>query len=388
MPIRQPLRVAFDIHRLSPGGFNGGIKIHLYEFMRQLSRYPDDISLLILTPPEIVEELDFVAVNRENELHILNSYIPEKRRDHIPLHPHCRYWPAPPQDLLEHIAADLLYCGFVHSPFYHPDVPQISLIVDLLHKDLPHCLPEGEIADREQKVLEALERSTLIQTNSRFCVQQFEKHYQTPKEKLFPIYLPVHGRFNEVSLGKLPNRLQPQNYFLYPANHWPHKNHETLFEAYHLYTQKVDTPLQLALTGHPNERQSELEAKVSSLGLTDEIIFAEHLSDPDFKALWENAHSLVFPSLYEGFGLPILEGMHFQKPIAASRAASIPEIGQDLIDYFDPNDLTDLANALLRLHKLDTESINYAQRYQPIISTLKIENEAKKLLDKLIEVGK
>jgi glycosyltransferase involved in cell wall biosynthesis len=124
---------------------------------------------------------------------------------------------------------------------------------------------------------------------------------------------------------------------LYPARAWPHKNHTRLFEAFAIL-RKHDPSLRLVLTGGGLERLGQLPENVERWG----IVPAAELA-----SLYRRAACLVFPSLYEGFGLPPLEAMACACPVAASNVTAIPEVCGDAAVLFDPNDPESIANAVL-----------------------------------------
>jgi glycosyltransferase involved in cell wall biosynthesis len=124
---------------------------------------------------------------------------------------------------------------------------------------------------------------------------------------------------------------------LYPARAWPHKNHARLFEAFAIL-RRHEPKLRLVLTGGGLERLGQLPDGIERWG---EIPLAELAS------LYQRAACLVFPSLYEGFGLPPLEAMACGCPVAASNVTAIPEVCGDAAVLFDPKDPESIANAVL-----------------------------------------
>ncbi len=363
----RPLQLAYDIRRLSAGGFNGGIKIHHYEFLRYFSeRHANELAITVFCREALVEELGFLEANPRNNVIITNEKPTRDFRNGDGSLPPIRYWPSIPKEGLKRIGIDVLYCGFGSSELSSPGVPQVSLLVDTLHRDFPEALPETEHAARERVFQDSIANSALVQTNSRFCVESLKKHFPESAGKTFPIHLPLHGRFNRVKMGQLPETLHRRyhGYFLYPANYWPHKNHENLLQGYLRYRKlESSQPLDLALTGHPGEEEAKLKTLAAQLDLADCVHFLGHLEDETYKAVWELSSALVFPSRYEGFGMPILEGMYFQKAIACSQAASLPEIAPPQARQFNPNSPEEISQALLSIarnpddHKAPPEAL-------------------------------
>jgi glycosyltransferase involved in cell wall biosynthesis len=133
-------------------------------------------------------------------------------------------------------------------------------------------------------------------------------------------------------------------FLLYPARAWPHKNHARLFEAYALL--RAENPdLRLVLTGGGHAWPA-LPSGVESRGI---------ISDVDLRDLYRRAAALVFPSLYEGFGLPVLEAMAGGCPVAASSAGSLPEVCSDAAVLFDPTSPEAIASGVREALARSTE---------------------------------
>lgn len=131
-----------------------------------------------------------------------------------------------------------------------------------------------------------------------------------------------------------------KNYILYVGNAYPHKNLDRLITACN--------GLNLVLVGPKDFFYSKLKP---SLVIND-------LSDQKLKSLYKNAKMLVLPSLMEGFGLTILEAMQYHLPIAASNIPSIYEIAGDSINYFDPENVHDIRNCIIKTLKQKPKSYN------------------------------
>lgn len=364
---QPPLRVAYDIARLSAGGTNGGIKAHHYEFLRWFAVHrARQVSLLVFCSAELVPELDFLCSSPFSEIHVLGPKGAAEYRDlradgrMPPLH----FWgERPPERLLAKLLVDVLYCGFGDSALSDPGVPQVSLLVDCLHRDQPEFLPPTERARRDAVYEDAIARSVRVQTNSDFCAASLKRHFGAPDEKLLRIYLPTLDRFNRVEMAPPPPELTSCKYFFYPANFWPHKNHEALLAAYNIYRSRAgDDAWNLVLSGAETERAAFLRETCDALGVSGSVHFLGHVDLALLKTAWELCGALVFPSLYEGFGLPLLEAMHFQKPIIAGRVASVAEICGEGIHYCDPRNPLDLARAMAEAAGRAEPSQSYADR--------------------------
>jgi glycosyltransferase involved in cell wall biosynthesis len=133
----------------------------------------------------------------------------------------------------------------------------------------------------------------------------------------------------------------------------PHKNLLALIDALALIPTE-DRPV-LVLPGYPTAHEAELRERARSLGVDGDVRFPAWVSGEELEGLWALARAFVFPSLYEGFGLPVLEAMARGVPVASSNASSLPEVAGDAALLFDPRDVSEITGALARL--LDDEEL-------------------------------
>jgi len=131
-------------------------------------------------------------------------------------------------------------------------------------------------------------------------------------------------------------------YILSISEQLPHKNLVRLIEAFFLFRKKHRNAYQLVVAGRAHSDYIEPQRKVKELALDETVIFPGHLSNDELGLMYRSADLFVFPSLYEGFGLPVLEAMAHGIPVIASRRASLPEVVGEagiLVDPYDPGDI-------------------------------------------------
>ncbi len=318
-------RVLVDLLRLSAGGVNGGIKVLITELLRSVSeRHRDTLSIRVLVRPEVADELErpgeaLVFVRSEN------SATAAARR--------------------EATEADVLYAPLGSSALSRAGLPQVTLLVDFLHRDIVGALPDSEVAAREKFYAEALACSDVLQCMSHFVVDRLRAHYGHPRARTIVIY-PGVGALGHTPAATIARSGPP--YFLFPANDWPHKNHERLLEAFAVYRDRQTNGWNLKLSGH-FASQKRLHAAIERLGLQGRVEILGHLDDTEYPHVFSGASGLVFASRYEGFGIPLLEAFRAGVPVICSRIASLPEIGGEACGYFDPDDAESIAESMIRL---------------------------------------
>jgi glycosyltransferase involved in cell wall biosynthesis len=208
------------------------------------------------------------------------------------------------------------------------DVPFAVTLHDLQHVDLAPLFSRLERAYRAVAYHGSVRRARLVIVPSRFVHDRVVARLGLAADRIRVIPLGLdHERFR-------PSGDERERYLVYPARAWPHKNHARLFEAFRLLRHERPE-LRLVLTG--GGRLPAVPDGAEARGRVD---------DDELADLYRRAAALVFPSLYEGFGLPPLEAMACGCPVAASRAGSLPEVCGDAARLFDPHSPEEIAAAV------------------------------------------
>lgn len=243
---------------------------------------------------------------------------------------------------------DLLFCPLPSLRFQNPGLPLIFLCPDLLHIDYPESLTPADRAYRHNLLLEATRTADLLLTVSNFSRERLIEHYQVPRQSVRVI---PHALPNWVCRQNKPGS-RPKPHFLYPANFWEHKNHKTLLVGYKIYTQRASRPWPLVLTGHPDSGNSEgIRKSIRALRLQDLVELRGYLPGSAYRSTWADAGALVFPSNYEGFGLPLLEAMELEVPILAADLPSLREVAESAALYVDQKSPEKIGEGLHRISR-------------------------------------
>ena len=148
-------------------------------------------------------------------------------------------------------------------------------------------------------------------------------------------------------------RLDPEKIdVVYLGSALRHKNLARLFEAFGLLAREREA--RLVLVGHAGLEQEALRARAAALGVGERVLFTGWVDDSDLEGFYASATVFVYPSLIEGFGMPLLEAMRRGVPVACSNVSALPEVAGDAAEHFDPYDPAAIAAAIGRL--LDDES--------------------------------
>lgn len=174
--------------------------------------------------------------------------------------------------------------------------------------------------------------------------------YGTPAHKIHVIH-EAHdlASANPPSSSTPIMRAWQRPYALYVGTIQPRKNLARLIEAYIKLHEAHDLSWDLVIVGGSGWRSAELEAQVQARGLSDRIHFTGYVADEELPTLYTNARFFCFPSLFEGFGLPVLEAQSYGAPVMTANNSSLPEIAGDAALLVDPTDVDAIADAMLRL---------------------------------------
>jgi glycosyltransferase involved in cell wall biosynthesis len=205
-----------------------------------------------------------------------------------------------------------------------------ATILDVQHELHPEFFSRAERAYRRLAYGWTVRRSAIVIAISEHVKETLVDRLGAAPERVRVIYLGIdHDRFR-------PGPEQREPFLLYPANRWPHKNHERLLEAFSRLRR--DRPeLRLVLTGSGHE----------DVPVPPGVDVRGRVNGAELVALYQTASALVFPSLYEGFGQPPLEAMACGCPVAVARAGALPEVCGDAARYFDPTSSEDMAAAIV-----------------------------------------
>jgi glycosyltransferase involved in cell wall biosynthesis len=172
-----------------------------------------------------------------------------------------------------------------------------------------------------------------------------------PEERIRVIY-PCSRFADSSAMGKRPKALDDMpvgGYWLNVGTIEPRKNQRRLVGAYARYLALGGAPMPLVLSGGKGWLMDDFQKHLSELGIDAQIVMTGYVSDDELIWLYRNCYANLYPSLFEGFGLPVLEGMQFGAPTLTSNATSIPEVAGDAAILLAPEDMEGWAQAMLRL---------------------------------------
>lgn len=243
-----------------------------------------------------------------------------------------------------------------HAPHYvlPPLVPCRSVVTihDCIHLRFPQYLPHrAAYAYAYASMWAAAHRADRVLTVSEASKHDILHYFKIPPEKIEVVYNALDERFrtppDEAALARVRERYQLNHPFvLYAGNIKPHKNLVRLIEAFDGLRHEGFEDLKLLIIGDEISKWPALRHAVHAHKLHKHVRFLGFLSDDTLAALYRLASVFVFPSLYEGFGLPPLEAMASGTPVVTSNVSSLPEVAGDAAVLVDPNSTADIQRGM------------------------------------------
>ena len=237
---------------------------------------------------------------------------------------------------------------------------KIVTVHDMVYKTFPETVRGRTRYMLDTGLKKSMKRADRIVTDSEFSKQEIIRYFPQFADKIRVVYCGVDtGRFHpvtdEVKIREVKQKYGiDRGYFLYLGTVEPRKNLERLMEAYDRFCQGKTEPPYLVLAGGKGWLDSGIYRKVEELGRKDTVLFTEYVPDAEICPLMCGALAFVFPSIYEGFGMPPLEAMACGVPVLTTHAASLPEVvGEDAV-VTDPYAVEEIADGLERLYTDET----------------------------------
>ena len=244
-----------------------------------------------------------------------------------------------------------------HDPSLWPfefDGPMVMTLHDLTHVHFPETQPKDRLVEIERHAARSVERAQRILVDSQFIGEEVCRHYGVSAERVVVAPLGCAARFHPRTPALLATPLQaldlqPGRYLLCVGTLEPRKNLQLALHAYERLPAALREQYPLVIVGMPGWRPEQLAAPLQRALATGQVRLLGYQSDTRLAELLAGARLLLFPSLYEGFGLPVLEAMASGTPVILSHSSALPEVAGGAGTYIDPQDERACADAILRL---------------------------------------
>jgi len=244
---------------------------------------------------------------------------------------------------------DVYFCPFGALWPRPLPVPGVVTLVDVQEKHYPEFFSPQDTWNREKFNQFSTRIADRVITISEFSKNSIAAKLRIKKDKIHVAYLAADESFYQ-PLGPLDTALElPANYIFYPANRWIHKNHDNLLKALKILKEEKQLRVDCLLTGFDYENGYPLHEKIAEYGLQEQVRTPGYLDIQEIRLVYRRARMLCFPSLFEGFGMPLVEAMASGCPVTCADATSIPEVAGSAGLLFNPHDPYDIADKIQHL---------------------------------------
>lgn len=230
----------------------------------------------------------------------------------------------------------------------------VVTIHDLSYLRFPETHPKERIKLLNKELPKSLTRAQAIITISEYVKLEILKNFSINEEKIHVVTLGVSNRFRPKTREELmpvlkKYKLQDTQYLLSVATLEPRKNLNGLLDAYSILPSAIRQKYKLVIIGAAGWLNKNLLRRIEVLQRRGEIIATGYVEEKDLPDLYAGAHAFALPSLYEGFGLPVLEAMASGIPVLTSDSSSMPEVAGNCAILTDANDISNISSGLEKL---------------------------------------
>jgi glycosyltransferase involved in cell wall biosynthesis len=328
------MNIAIDVHSL--GSQSGGNETYVRQLLTGLAQdhSPNQYDLLYMHP---------AALN-------CRTADQRFRFTQIPKNPISRTCVALPR-LLKRTRPQVFHCQYVQPPF--TKTRTVLSVHDLAYEHFPEFFHPVEAAWMKTLVRWSARRADHIMTISEFSAADIARRFDLSREKITVAYLAAspefHPRDKDICRAHL-ERTYGINFpfLLYVGRIQARKNLPRLVEAYSRL-RKNGSDVKLVMVGKQDWQSEQLLRKIRDLGLQDSVVFPGFVPAADLPLFYNAAELFIFPSFFEGFGLPVVESMASGTPTITSFGSSLEEVAGDGALLVDPRDTSSIADALQKV---------------------------------------
>jgi len=339
-----------------------GIGRYVYNLALALASEIDGELLLLVNDPTRNTQYDLDTFDPYPNIQIIPTDIP------------IRHWREQTQlpGLIRSLSPDLVHFPYFVRPI-RLGIPSVLTLYDVIPRQFPHYFSRSTAYSVELLKRLAIRNSDAFVAISQATSTDFQRLYGIPAERITVTPLapdPIFQPRTSITIADLRQRLAlPECYALYLGSNKPHKNLPRLIEAWAqvqkseggerrsdeaLHQTMSNTPYPdaespttcLVISGAWDERYPESKQMVKTLNLSDSVRFLGPIDNANLPDLFAGAALFIFPSLYEGFGLPVLEAMACGTPVACSNTSSLPEVAGGATSLFDPANTDEMATVI------------------------------------------
>jgi|Deesub1362A_J573_1020465.scaffolds.fasta_scaffold00077_14 glycosyltransferase involved in cell wall biosynthesis len=335
------MRIGISTMSLNPV-LLGGVRVYMKNLIKSLEKVDRENEYFVFIKNG-EKEFDFIKAKNfkkvvlyDQRTSFLNRYI--------------NYFSA--REKIKRCRLDVIHCLNNGIDLPVCDVPTVITVHDLQHEYYPEFFTKEELEKRRKSYQHSAERASRIIAISEYVKSTIIDKFKVDANKIDIVYHACFIGRDSVEKSELRNNMSKYNIsgklIYYPSATHFHKNHLRLLEAFNLMRKKYKTAnnYMLLFTGAPKNAEAEIEKTIEKFNLKNFVYKLGYIPFEEIPYFYINSAIVVFPSLYEGFGMPLVEAMTFGCPVACSNTTSLPEIANDAAVFFDPYNVEDICDKM------------------------------------------
>lgn len=297
-----------------------------------------------------------------------------------------------PLDLYLHSPKpDVFFSPTHYAPRFSP-VPTVIAIMDLAYMHFPELFKKKDLYQLRSWTEYSANKATRIFTISEASKNDIIDEYHVRPDNIVVTYPGIKNDTSTMKQVTTHGVLKEKygitsSYILFVGTLQPRKNITRLIEAYAKLRSEIKDAPELIIVGKKGWQYEAILEAPEKYGITSYVRFLDFVPDEDLGALYQQAACFILPSLYEGFGLPILEAMKNNCPVITSNVSSMPEVGGDAAVYVDPNNVIDITTQLKRVLEDTTLRKEMIEKGQQQVKKFSWEKTAKETLQVLEHIA-
>jgi len=233
--------------------------------------------------------------------------------------------------------------------------PQCLVVHDIAFLHYPSHIKRSHLYFFKKYIPKFLQKANSIATVSEFSKKDISNHYKTDPEKINVVYSAAKEIFKpvtiEIAKATKEKYTGGTEYFLYIGAIHPRKNLVNLLKAFSIFKKRQKSNMKLVLAGRLAWKYDSFIQNLKKYKFKEDVIMLGYLSEDDLVKITGSAYALVYPSLFEGFGVPVLEAMKCNVPVITSFGSSMEEIARDAALYADAKNFEDIAGKMMLIYK-------------------------------------
>jgi glycosyltransferase involved in cell wall biosynthesis len=250
--------------------------------------------------------------------------------------------------------ADVLVCpdGFCSL---RTRIPQVTVIHDLAYWNQPKAIAASHLRFYKRYTPKFIKKTSVLATVSAFSRTDIASRYAFNEDKIALIpnavrecFRPLHWQDREAVKTEYAGGYE---YFVYAGSIHPRKNLVNLLKAFSIFKKWQRSDMKLLLCGRLAWQHEDFEKSLATYKYRDDVVLMGYQPEATLARVLAGAYALVYPSFFEGFGMPVLEAMKCAVPVVTANTSALPETGGDAALYADPTDPESIAGEMMRLYK-------------------------------------